>query len=185
MQSKSPDATLRMRKMIWICAFCAYRLTRPRYYRPSLYPMLKYSFWKLEINIPRKIAVIKHNLPRVPEEDEVIFATLVLHWGHTKSLNKAETHILVFCVVVVSLCVTLLTLKMPRKPASENVVCFCRLLNILANCSNLFCTQANSVDPDQTAPRGAVWSGSILFAKMTFKITGRWQGRRQLLWLAV
>ena len=32
----------------------------------------------------------------------------------------------------------LLTLKMPRKPASENVVCLCRLLNILANFSNLF-----------------------------------------------
>ena len=31
-----------------------------------------------------------------------------------------------------------LTLKMPRKPASENVVCLCRLLNILANYSNLF-----------------------------------------------
>ena len=24
---------------------------------------------------------------------------------------------------------------------------------------------ANSVDPDQTAPRGAVWSGSALFAQ--------------------
>ena len=42
-----------------------------------------------------------------------------------------------------------------------------------------FCIQANSVDPDQTAPRGAVWSGSTLFAKMTFKITSRWQSRRQ------
>ena len=31
-----------------------------------------------------------------------------------------------------------------------------------------FCIQANSVDPDQTAPKGAVWSGSTLFAKMTF-----------------
>ena len=31
-----------------------------------------------------------------------------------------------------------LTLKMPRKPAPENVVCLCRLLNILANFSNLF-----------------------------------------------
>ena len=31
-----------------------------------------------------------------------------------------------------------LTLKMPRKPASENVVCLCRLLNILANFSILF-----------------------------------------------
>ena len=33
---------------------------------------------------------------------------------------------------------TALTLKAPRKPASENVVCLCRLLNILANFSNLF-----------------------------------------------
>ena len=47
-----------------------------------------------------------------------------------------------------------------------------------------FCIQANSLDPDQTAPGGAVWSGSILFAKMTFKITSRWQSRWQL-WLAV
>ena len=31
-----------------------------------------------------------------------------------------------------------LTLKAPRKPGSENVVCLCRLLNILANFSNLF-----------------------------------------------
>ena len=31
-----------------------------------------------------------------------------------------------------------LTHKMPRKPASENVVCLCRLVNILANFSNLF-----------------------------------------------
>ena len=32
----------------------------------------------------------------------------------------------------------ILTLKVPRKPASENVVCLCRLLNILTNFSNLF-----------------------------------------------
>ena len=31
-----------------------------------------------------------------------------------------------------------LTLKVPRKSASENVVCLCRLLNILADFSNLF-----------------------------------------------
>ena len=29
-----------------------------------------------------------------------------------------------------------------------------------------FCIQANSVDPDQTAPKGAVWSGSTLFAEI-------------------
>ena len=32
----------------------------------------------------------------------------------------------------------ILTLNAPRKTASENVVCLCRLLNILANFSNLF-----------------------------------------------
>ena len=48
-----------------------------------------------------------------------------------------------------------LTLKAPRKTASENVVCLCRLLNILANFSKLFfCEPANSVDPDQTADLG-------------------------------
>ena len=31
-----------------------------------------------------------------------------------------------------------LFLKMPRKPASDNVVCLCHLLNILANFSNSF-----------------------------------------------
>ena len=48
-----------------------------------------------------------------------------------------------------------------------------------------FCIQANSVHPDQTAPRGAVRSWSTQFAKLTFKITNRWQSRWQLLWFAV
>ena len=61
----------------------------------------------------------------------------------------------------------ILILKTPRKPASENVVRLCRLLNILANFSNLF-LHTNSVDPDQTAPKGAVWSGSTLFAEITY-----------------
>ena len=75
---------------------------------------------------------------------------------------------------------------MPRKPASEKmssvyVVCWM----FLQTFQTYFCIQANSVEPDQTAPRGAVWYWSTLFAKMTFKITSRWQSRRQLLWLAV
>ena len=49
------------------------------------------------------------------------------------------------------------TLKAPRKTASENVVCLCRLLNILADfLKEYFCIHANRVDPDQTAPKGAV-----------------------------
>ena len=41
-----------------------------------------------------------------------------------------------------------LTLKILRKPASENVVCLCRRLNILQTFQTYFCIQANSVDPD-------------------------------------
>ena len=32
-----------------------------------------------------------------------------------------------------------------------------------------FCIQVNSMNPDQTAPRGAVWSGSTLFPKWILK----------------
>ena len=90
--------------------------------------------------------------------------------------NAAELS-LSLCTICNFEVLAVLTLKMPKKPASENVVCLCRLLNILANFSSLFLHKANSVDPDQTAPRGAVWSGFTLFAKMTFKITSRWQSR--------
>ena len=55
--------------------------------------------------------------------------------------------------------------------SSVYVVCWI----FLQTFQTYFSMQANSVDPDQTAPRGAVWSGSTLFAKMTFKITSRWQ----------
>ena len=45
------------------------------------------------------------------------------------------------CKIIVYLLlkiITLLTLKAPRKTASENVVCLFHLLNILADFSNLF-----------------------------------------------
>ena len=61
-----------------------------------------------------------------------------------------------------------LTLKAPRKTASENVVCSCRLLNILANFSNLFLHTGKQCGPRSDCSKGAVWSGSTLFAKMTF-----------------
>ena len=61
------------------------------------------------------------------------------------------------------------------KMSSVYVVCWI----FLQTFQTYFCIQANSVDPDQTAPKGAVWSGSTLFAKMTFKITSRWQSRWQ------
>ena len=37
--------------------------------------------------------------------------------------------------------------KVPRKPASENVVCLCRLLNILANFSTLFLHSGKQCGP--------------------------------------
>ena len=39
------------------------------------------------------------------------------------------------------------------------------LLNQRVMCPNDADGMANSVDPDQTAPLGAVWSGSALFAQ--------------------
>ena len=72
-----------------------------------------------------------------------------------------------------------LTLKMPRKPASENINSLCHLLNILANLSNLFLHTGKKCGPRSD------WSGSTRFAEMTFKITSRCQSRRQLLWFAV
>ena len=78
-----------------------------------------------------------------------------------------------------------LTLKMPRKSASEMSSVYVIYWIFLQTFQTYFCIKANSVDPDQTAPRGAVWSGSTLFAKMIFKITSRWQSTWQLLWLAV
>ena len=64
-------------------------------------------------------------------------------------------------------CYWCLTLKMPRKHASENVACLCRLLHLLANFSNILFAYRQTVwtqirllleeirlllDPDQTAP---------------------------------
>ena len=49
--------------------------------------------------------------------------------------------------------------------SSVYVVCWI----FLQTFQTYFSIQANCVDPDQAAPRGAVWSGSTLFPKMTFK----------------
>ena len=51
--------------------------------------------------------------------------------------------------------------------SSVYVVCWI----FLQTFQTYFCIQANSVDPDQTAPlkKGSVWSGSTLFAKWLLK----------------
>ena len=69
-------------------------------------------------------------------------------------------------MVVMTEDITDLTLKAPKKSASENVAC-CIFLQT-------YIMHIDSVDPDQTA-KGAIWSGSTLFATMTFKVTGRRQ----------
>ena len=48
---------------------------------------------------------------------------------------------------------------MHLKMSSAEVVC----CNSLPKITNEFSIEANSVDPEQTAPIGAVWSGSTLF----------------------
>ena len=50
--------------------------------------------------------------------------------------------------------------KMHLKMSSAEVICFKYLPNITDELS----IEANSVDPEQTAPIGAVWSGATLFA---------------------
>ena len=49
--------------------------------------------------------------------------------------------------------------------SSVYVVCWI----VLQTFQTFFCIQANSVDPDQTAPKGAVWSGSTLLQKWLLK----------------
>ena len=91
---------------------------------------------------------------------------------------------ILFWPKVCFLCSCFLTLKCKENLLYMSfvyVVCWI----FLQTFQTYFCIKANIVHPDQTAPRAAVWSRSTLFAKMTFKITSRWQSRRQLLWLAV
>ena len=64
--------------------------------------------------------ITKHNRPETPKEKRIE--------EQTKPYMKPDAQ----------KTGTALTLKMPRKPTSKNVVCLCRLLNILANFSNLF-----------------------------------------------
>ena len=60
-----------------------------------------------------------------------------LNLGHMSESTFSDVAVH-FNVSYYSWRVNCLTFKMPRKLASENVVCLCRLLNILANFSNSF-----------------------------------------------
>ena len=62
--------------------------------------------------------------------------SVVIFWVQ-KSQNF-QLYSILFWPKFYFLCHCFLTLKMPRKPASENVIRLCCLLNILANFSNLF-----------------------------------------------
>ena len=55
----------------------------------------------------------------------------------------------------------------------------------MPNITDELSIEANSVDPEQTAPRGAVWSGSTLFAiEASFNISTEEKSRQDLLGLA-
>ena len=51
-----------------------------------------------------------------------------------------------------------------------------RLLSWLVHLSNQKMQLNNSVDPDQTAPAGAVWSGTTLFPRRHFRLIPRISG---------
>ena len=63
-----------------------------------------------------------------------------------------------------------LNLKMPRKPASESVVCLCCLLHLLGNVSNILFAYRQTV---WTQIRLLLDFWSTLFATMIFKVTDR------------
>ena len=70
-------------------------------------------------------------------------------------------------VIKLTQCIIILTLRALK--SQEKCIWKCHLLKLSAanNCLTLLVNlsiQAKSVDPEQTAPIGAVWSGSTLFA---------------------
>ena len=74
-------------------------------------------------------------------------------------------------MAIIALVMTLTRLK---KNAPENVVCIRHLLHIFTNIIDECKLEANGVDPDETAPVGAVLSGFTLFdqeASKTFQQT--------------
>ena len=62
-----------------------------------------------------------------------VICVVITGMKHEWELNSYITNDVWGCAIITSL-----TLKAPRKTASENVDCLCRLLNILANFSKLF-----------------------------------------------
>ena len=70
--------------------------------------------------------------------------------------------------------------KMHLKMSSAELVC----RKYLPNSTDELSIEASSVDPEQTAPIGAVWSGSTLFVIEVLNISADEQSRRLLLRLA-
>ena len=64
------------------------------------------------------------------------------------------------CLVLTSTCIILFSQLTLKAPIATKVACFSHLLKCLRSLS------VNSVNPDQTAPIGAVCSGSTLFASI-------------------
>ena len=112
-------------------------------------------FWSLLGLVPSFIFSNKNNLcvhlRKWPFYVSLTY-TCPLHVWYEK-LSTAVVHIAnqplndkIVCLLIV---LWILTLKAPRKPASQNVVCLCRLLHILANFSNLFLHTGKQCGPRQ------------------------------------
>ena len=93
---------------------------------------------------------------------QVRTAYACLHWGHV--------HCKLLLSVCVCVCVCVYVCVCPKYSDTQKICCnhskiwtmwcYHRVMS-----PNDAAGMANSVDPDQTAPLGAVWSGSALFAQ--------------------
>ena len=83
---------------------------------------MKYFLWSFSLSADSRRAVVSFWRMNVQ-------AGMLVHMCQIFMYLSVEYHTVKFHV---------LTLKAPRKTASENVVCLCHLLNILADFSNLF-----------------------------------------------
>ena len=74
----------------------------------------------------------------------------ILRKYHTLFFSKNKKDVAV--IVVCCSCDWRLRVKAPAKSASEIVVCSSNLLHMIATIFTYISIEANSVDPDQTAP---------------------------------
>ena len=109
----------------------------------------------------------------LPDDSHQISSLIFLEKGYS-----------IFFFTKISQFYCLLLLYLTLKTPNKTCIWKCRLFMSSAEYScKLFKPTFAYRQTVWTQIRGAVWSGSTLFAEMTFKVTSRRQSRRQKLWL--